>query len=172
MKITTKNITFISVLSAIYVVLALLSIGTNDFKVSIETLAVVTGSITIGPVGGFFVGIVGEFIHQLLSPYGIDPTTILWLLPYAFEGLIVGLIVKKDFGNIPDNKLRLSVIVGEVFLTIAVTLVNWVSAIVQGWGTWELIAAAIPLRVAIMAVRVVLYILILPFLYKNVKKVI
>lgn len=171
-KITTKQLVFISVLAAIYVVLSLVSVGTNDFKVSIESMAVLTGAITIGPIGGFFVGLVGELIHQFIGPYGVDITLILWVLPYSLEGLLAGLIAKKEFGNIPKRRLIHIIIPCEVSLTIMVTLVNWASAIIQGWGAWPIIAAAIPLRLAIMVIRIIVYIIILPLLYNKLKKVI
>lgn len=171
-KITTKQIALISVLAAIYVVLSLISVGTNDFKVSVESFAVITGSVTIGPLGGFFIGLVGEFIHQITGPYGVDATTILWLLPYAIEGLLVGFIVKKEQGNISNKRLITAIILGEISLTIMVTVVNGLSAIIQGWGNWLTISAAIPLRLGIMAVRIVLYCIVLPLLYGRLKKVI
>ena len=171
-KITTKQLVFISVLAAIYVVLSIISFGTNDFKVSIESLAVITGSTVLGPVGGFFVGLVGELIHQLIGPYGVDITLPLWLLPYALEGLMFGLLVKKEHGNISKKRLILTIIPCEICLTVMVTLVNWASAVIQGWGAWQVIAAAIPLRLGIMAVRIVVYIIVLPLLYSRIKKVI
>jgi len=172
MKITTKQLVFTSVLAAIYVVLSILSFGTNNFKVSIESLAVLTGGITIGPLGGFFVGLVGEFIHQITGPYGVDITTPLWVLPYAIEGLLAGLIVRKEHGNISKKKIITATVICEIVLTILVTLVNWVSAIVQGWGTWQVIAAAVPLRLTIMLVRIVIYIFVLPLLYSRLNKAI
>jgi len=172
MNITTKQLVLTSVLAAIYVVLSILSVGTNDFKVSIESLAVLTGGITVGPLGGFFVGLVGEFIHQITGPYGVDITTPLWVLPYAIEGLLAGLLVKKEFGNISRKKIIFTILPCEIILTILVTLVNWVSAIVQGWGSWQVIAAMIPLRLTIMLVRIVVYIFVLPLLYSRIKKAI
>lgn len=172
MKITTKQLVLTSVLAAIYVVLSLVSVGTNDFKVSVESLAVLTGGITVGPLGGFFVGFVGELIHQITGPYGVDITTPLWVLPYAIEGLLAGLLVKKEMGNISRKKLIYTIVPCEILLTVLVTLVNWVSAIVQGWGTWQVILAAVPLRLVIMLVRIVVYIFVLPLLYSRLKKVI
>ena len=170
-KFTTKQLVLISVLAAIFVVLAYVSVGTNDFKVSIESLAVVIGSVILGPVGGFFVGLVGEFIYQL-TYYGLDITTPLWLLPYALEGLFIGLMVKKEFENISKKRLIIVVVINEVLLTAMVTVVNGVSAVIQGWGSWPTIIAGIPLRLAIMVVRIIIYIIVLPLLYKSLKKAI
>lgn len=168
---STKTVTFVGVLAAIFVILSYLSIGTNNFKVSAESFAILIGSFTMGPVTGCLIGFIGEFIKQLLL-YGFDATTLLWTLPYALEGLIAGFIVKKSLGNVPKKKLIASVVVGEITLTALITPVNAISAIIQGWGTWATILAGIPLRLAIMAVRIIIYIIILPTVYNSIKKVV
>ncbi len=170
-KFTTKQLVLCAVLAAIYVILSYISVGTNNFKVSVESLAILTTAVTMGPIPAFFVGLVGEFIHQLLM-YGIDVTTPLWLLPYALEGLLAGFIVKKNLGNLTNKQIIPAIICGEILLTSLVTVVNGISAIVQGWGNWPMIIAGIPLRLGIMAARIVVYILVLPLLYKSLKKVV
>jgi len=159
--ISTKRIAFIGVLSAVYVLLSLLSIGTNDFKVSLETMTILVSAIILGPVDALFVGIVGELIHQLLL-YGLDGTTALWILPYAMEGLIAGLMAKGMKNPITRKNIAPIVIVGELILTLIITPVNALSAYIQGWGNWVTILGGIPLRLAIMGVRIVIYILVLP----------
>jgi ECF transporter S component (folate family) len=169
--ISVRLIALVGVLAAIYFVLSLLSVGTNNFKASFESLAVLVGALTLGPIPGMLVGLVGEFVHQLVA-YGLDPTTPLWLLPYMLEGLFVGLLVRKDLGNIPKTKLITAIIAGEIFLTAVVTPVNWAAAVIQGWGNWAVIAAGIPLRLGIMAVRIAVYVLVLPILYPRLRKVV
>ncbi len=164
-----------AVLAAMYMILAYISVGTNDFKASFESLAVLAAGILLGPSEGVCVGIVGEFVHQILL-YGIDPTTPLWLLPYAFEGLASGLLgrvfLKKagESGD-PSRPRFLAVIcISEILLLVLVTPVNYVSAVIQGWGSWETIALGIPLRIAIMVLRIAVYTAVLPVLYRNIKK--
>lgn len=167
--ISTRRIAFVGVLSAVYVILSLLSIGTNDFRISLETLVILTGAIVLGPLEGCLIGIVGEIIHQLLL-YGIDATTVLWLIPYAAEGLIAGMIAVRNTSPVTSKSAAPTVIVGEVILLLLVTPVNAVTAIIQGWGNWLTILGSIPLRLAIMAIRIVVYILILPFIIKPINR--
>jgi len=161
----------VGALAAIYVVLSILSVGSNNFKASFESLAVLVGAVLLGPIPGMLVALIGEFLHQLLM-YGLDPTTPLWLLPYIVEGLVAGWIVASELGDVSKKRLTLAAIVGEIVLTTVVTPVNYASAVIQGWGNWPMIAAGIPLRLAIMAVRIVLYVLVLPLLYQQLKKVV
>ena len=168
MKLSTKQLALNAVFAALFVILAFISVGTNDFKASFESLATLMAGITMGPLAGLLVGLIGEFIYQLIQ-YGLDPTTVLWLIPYAVCGLVAGLIEKK--GELDNKKLIIIVVVCEILLTVLNTPVNAISAIIQGWGNWATIAAGIPLRLAITAVRIVVYIIIVPILYKAVKNV-
>jgi len=164
-KITTKRIAFVGVLSAVYVLLSLISVGTNDFKISIESMAVLVAALVFGPVDGALVGIVGELIHQMLM-YGIDATTVLWIMPYAAEGLVAGMIAEKRTAPVSAKSLAPSIIVGEVVLLLVVTPVNAVSAIIQGWGNWVTILGSIPIRLIITVVRIVAYIFVLPLIVR------
>lgn len=169
-KITVKELCLFAVLSAMYVILAYISVGTNDFKIAFGSIAILIAALILGPVGGFAVGAMGEFIHQLLL-YGIDPTTPLWLLPYAIAGLVAGIMTMAAKYNPSKTVLFLTIAIHEILITVIVTPVNYVAATIQGWGNWAMIAAAIPLRVAIMAVRIVIYLVVVPPLYKTLKKV-
>ena len=170
-KLDTKQIVLYGVLAALFVILAFISVGTNDFKASFESLATLVAGITIGPVAGLLVGLVGEFVFQIIQ-YGIDATTVLWLIPYAVSGLVAGLIAKRFKFVLDVKKIALAVIWSELVLTVLNTPVNAIAAIIQGWGNWATILAVVPLRLAIMAVRMVVFIIIVPPLYKAVKKVI
>ena len=171
-KITTKKIASVGVLAAVYIVLSLLSVGTNNFKASFESFAVLIAGVLLGPAEGFLVGVVGEFVHQIIL-YGIDPTTPLWLIPYSMEGLLAGLLAKKLlWPREPKLGHYAAVIIPcEFLLTLLVTPVNALAAVIQGWGNWVTIAAGIPLRFAVMAVRMVIYCIVLPLVYPRLKKV-
>lgn len=171
-KITTRRIAFVGVLAALYIVLSLISVGTNGFKASFESFAVLIAGTLFGPLEGFLVGLIGEFVHQIIA-YGIDPTTPLWLIPYSVEGLAAGLLAKKVLWP-REPKLGdyvTAVIPCEFLLTLLVTPVNAVAAIIQGWGNWLTISAGIPLRLVIMAIRMVVYCAILPLIYPRLKTV-
>ena len=170
-KFTVKEIAFYAVLAALFVILAFISVGTNDFKASFESLATLMAGITLGPVAGFCVGLVGEFIYQIIQ-YGLDATTVLWLIPYAVSGLVAGLVAKKFDFHLEVKHIIIAVILSEFVLTLLNTPVNAISAIIQGWGNWATILASVPLRLAIMAARMIIFCLIVPVIYKPVSKVV
>lgn len=167
-KITTKQLVTVAVLAAIYAVLSAVSFGTNNFHVSVQSLATLVGAALLGPIPGFLVGFIGEFIHQLIA-YGLDPTTILWTLPYALEGLLAGVLCSKA-GSLDLKKFVPIIIVSEIVLTVLITPVNAISALIQGWYYPGIILGGLGLRFAITAVRIVVYIIVLPILYNALKK--
>ena len=168
-KLTTKQLVLYGVLAALFVILAFISVGTNDFKASFESLATLMSGLLFGPIAGFMVGLVGEFIFQIVQ-YGLDATTVLWLIPYAVSGLVAGLFGRAYKFDLDTKHIIIAAIVSELTLTVLNTPVNAVSAIIQGWGNWATIAAGIPLRLAIMAVRMVIFAVIVPPLYKGLKR--
>jgi len=170
-KLSTHQIVLYGVLAALFVILSFISVGTNDFKASFESLGTLVAGITLGPLAGLLVGVVGEFVFQIIQ-YGIDATTVLWLIPYAVSGLTAGLIAKHWKFDLDAKKIAVAVICSELILTLLNTPVNAVAAIIQGWGNWLTILGGIPLRLAIMAVRMIIFIIIVPPLYKALKKVI
>ena len=93
MKNTKKMVTA-SVLVALYLVLGYLTIDLKLIKISISSLPLVVGGMIMGPGMGLAIGLIGSFLSQMLH-YGLTSTTILWMIPIASRGLVVGLYAKK-----------------------------------------------------------------------------
>ena len=83
-----------AVLIALYVLLgfAKIPIG-NMLRINLASFAVVVCAVAFSPVDGLIVGFMGEFLSQILGPYGMTPTTALWALPEAVRGLMLGLMM-------------------------------------------------------------------------------
>ena len=88
---TVKRITLDAMLVALYVLLGFwkIPIG-NLLRVNLASFAVVVCAITFSPIDGLIVGLLGELLSQILGPYGLTPTTMLWVLPEATRGLLLG----------------------------------------------------------------------------------
>ena len=65
------RITFSAICLALYVILTLISIETPIFKITLDGLPVIFAAIVLGPVEGFSVGLLGSFIGEFFSPYGL-----------------------------------------------------------------------------------------------------
>lgn len=81
----------LALLTAMMVLLTMtISIQTPFFKLSFGSLPVVLAAMLFGPLEGAAVAVLGEFTVQVLGPYGLMPTTIIWVWPPAIRALVVG----------------------------------------------------------------------------------
>ena len=92
--ITAKRLVLNAALIALYVLLGFLKIPIgNMLRINLASFAVVVCAVAFSPVDGLIVGFMGEFLSQILGPYGMTPTTALWALPEAVRGLMLGLMM-------------------------------------------------------------------------------
>lgn len=76
--------------AALYVLLNLVSIKAGNLRITFSSLPVVVSGLLFGPADAVLTALGGEFLNQMLS-YGFSPTTLLWMLPPAVRGLLVGM---------------------------------------------------------------------------------
>lgn len=105
-----------AMLIAIFVILSMV-----PSEISWASLPVLLCAFLISPVDAITVAIFGSFIEQLW--YGINYTTVLWMLPWALFGCFVGLgayVVRKH----PRVwKTVVIIVCGEILLNLANTTV-------------------------------------------------
>ena len=103
-----KRLVLNGVLIALYVVLGYLRIQIgNSFRISIAPFAVILAALLFGGMDGLIVGFLGEFLSQVLGPYGLTPTTLLWVLPEAARGLLLGcMMLGFDKKHTPGQLLK------------------------------------------------------------------
>lgn len=91
-KMSTRRITFNAIFIAIYVVLRYFNIPLGDsFRFTMGPFAVILCALLYGPVDGLIVGFLGEFLSQILGPYGLTATTVLWCVGETLRGATLGL---------------------------------------------------------------------------------
>ena len=91
-KMAVKRLVVNAVLIAIYYALRLLNIPFGDaFRFTLAPFSVILCALLFGPVDGLIVGLLGEFLSQILGPYGLTPTTLLWCLGETVRGVSLGL---------------------------------------------------------------------------------
>ena len=101
---TARRIAINAVLIALYIVLGFIKIPIgNMLRINFASFAVVVCAVAFSPIDGLVVGFLGEFLSQILGPYGLTPTTALWALPEAVRGLLLGLSVLLIVGRQPTN---------------------------------------------------------------------
>ncbi len=90
---TTKRIVIDALLIALFFVLSMFAVEIVGVKITFVSLPTVVCAMLYGPVDACIVGLLGAFLEQMLK-YGFTATTLLWILPAAIRGLLLGLGVR------------------------------------------------------------------------------
>ena len=128
---TARRLALNAVLIALYVLLGFLKIPIgNMLRINLASFAVVVCAVAFSPVDGIIVGFMGEFLSQVLGPYGMTPTTALWALPEAVRGLLLGLLMllfaKKQLtaSSLLKSKAITWYLIASVIAGVAASLLN------------------------------------------------
>ncbi|MCI9157127.1 MAG: folate family ECF transporter S component [Lawsonibacter sp.] len=129
------TICMIALLTAMMVLLKrTIAIETPYFKFNFASLPIMLAAMLFGPVEGMVVGLLGEFIAQITGPYGLAPTTVLYVAPAAIRGVVVGLGAvwcRRTGKRIESRPVACYAIcvAGAVFTTLGNTVSIWLESV-------------------------------------------
>lgn len=167
----TKRLVTDALCAAIYVVLAnLVGLSLGPIKLSLDGFPILLGAVLFGPLDGFIIGFLGNFISQLLGAYGLSATTVLWCFPPAVLGLTAGLGAKKLGGQAMKLKsIGLVVFVCLLIDTTLTTGVMWGDCLVYKYS-FVTYAPYIVWRYAADVIKAIVYALLLPPVARAIRK--
>ena len=149
-KFNARRICYIALLAAMYYVLNLLEIRTpGNLHVTLDALPVMVSALLIGPMDAALVAFFGELLNQVIGPYGITATTLLWVMPPVIYALIIGLIAKRQSrGALENHPIACYVvcILAALVRTAANTGVIWLDSIIYGYYSFALVFGAAAIR--------------------------
>ena len=98
----------------LFIVLGFLRIRVGNFlEIGFATIVIAYAAIMFSPVDALIIAFLGEGVNQVfLSPYGLSPTTPLWIMPVVLRALIICLVAyfyKKRGDNLVNHKVMLFV---------------------------------------------------------------
>lgn len=173
MKLRNQSVVFKMTLMALslalYVALSYASINLQFIKISLTGLPIIFIAVVYGPIEGMLVGGIGEFFCQLVSQYGLTPTTPLWVLPAIIRGLIVGLLFKQKHVKSHLKLWIFTVILCCLAVTGINTFVIWLDAKLFQYPS-GLTNITIILRFVGSVASAVIYALIVPALFEPLIK--
>ena len=149
-----KRLVVDAMLVAIYVVLGLLRIQIgNALRISIAPFAVILCALTFGPADGLIVGFMSEFLAQILGPYGLTPTTLLWCVGETARGLLLGLCAMglKRWNLSGVKHVAATVvfcIVTGIVSAFGNTLAVYVDSKMFGYYSYEIVFGVLAVRLA------------------------
>ncbi len=176
MKNYPLKICLCSVMAALYVVLDLfssyLSRFTGDtFKISLSALPIMIVAVILGPVWAMATGFTGAFIGQLLGPYGITVTTLLWCLPAVVRAASFGLLFIAFKKSIKRTALSVSSIISSVLVTVTNTAVLYLDSVINHYSS-TIFGTVLIYRFLIGIISGLIFAFILPEIIKLMSSVI
>ncbi len=140
-----------ALLTAMYVLLGTcLVIRHPAIEITLKSLPVVVGALLFGPACGGLVALLGEFLAQLLA-WGLQPNTILWVLPPVANGLVVGALAvrSRNAGTPLEERLGrcyAAALLGSLATSIVTTVSLWLDSLMYGYYTFALVFGGALLR--------------------------
>ena len=147
-SMSTRKLVTIAMLTAVYVVLSL--VGTLNLwwiRISVDSLPIILGALLYGPVGGLLVGLLGSFMNQLIT-YGLTATTVLWVIPAAARGLMIGAYAKKHNYDLSRTQIIGSLCLTAVIVTALNTGAMYLDSVINGYYTYAYVFGGVLTRVA------------------------
>ena len=168
----TRRLTTLAMLIAIYSVLSVITpIKLVNFKFTFEAFPVLVAGLLFGPVDGLIVGGVGSFIYQVIySGYGINATTLIWILPHAISGLIVGAYAKKKDFTLTRKQIIFISIVSSFVVTALNCVALLVDSLIYDYYSFAIVFGNVFIKLTSGVILSLIYSTILPDLISFVKK--
>lgn len=138
-RFNTRALCRVAMLAALYVLLNnTIAIKAGNLRITFASLPVVVSALLFGPMESALTALLGEFINQLLGGYGITATTVLWLIPPAVRGVVIGLaaLACRRTGRPLERRTALSYgicVLGALCTTLTNTAVIAADALIYGY---------------------------------------
>lgn len=170
MMINVKNKIIIAVLAALFIPLSYFSITIPVFnlKLTLQNLPIYIGAIMYGPLAGGLIAFLGQFFSQILQ-YGLEPMTIIWVLPQVILGLLTGLIIYNKNIGLRSKGFLVAIIFLNLLVTVLNTICSYLDAYIKEYNIYATTATIIPKFVVSIIVAIV-FAIIIPYIIKAIKK--
>ncbi len=172
----TRRLVMDAFFAALYFVFArFVSIDTPIVQISFSSFPIIFCALMLGTRDALLVAFVGSYLEQVTSPYGLSPTTPLWMLPVILLALFAALFgrllprpleIKKTGRLLP---LLVIILCGELLLTVTNTAALYIDGWVMHYPVKALDAIALT-RLINCAVRAAINCVVLPLLLPPVQK--
>ncbi|MBQ1544691.1 MAG: folate family ECF transporter S component [Clostridia bacterium] len=160
-KMNVRQLTLDAMLAAMCAVLGFIAIDMQSLKITFEGFPVLVGALIFGPLDGFMVGFVGTFVYQLLR-YGFTATTLIWVLPYALSGLIVGFVAKRFNFDMNKKEILITVMINELVVLLINTVGIYIDSKIYGYYHPAIITGMLLPRIGIAVAKGLAYSAIIP----------
>ena len=171
MQKTVARICGDGMLLAVYVVLSIVTIRiTPNLQITFTGLAIILACVLYGLPDALLIALLGSFVSQLRSTYGLTITTPIWMLPPLFRALFFGAIYEiylKHKIKLENKKILFIVyaIVAGLLTTLANTGAIFLDAYIFQYPVSMAIVESIMRFVSSILSSVAIALIALPVVY-------
>ena len=158
-------------LLAVYVVLSILTIRiTPNLQITFTGLAIILACVLYGWVDGLLVALLGSFISQLRSTYGLTITTPIWMIPPILRAAVFGLVYEiylKHGIKLEDKKVWFIIFatIAGLVVTVANTGAIFLDAYIFNYPVAMAFIESIMRFVSSILSSIVISVIALPVIY-------
>ena len=171
MKRTISRICGDGMLLAIYIVLSTLTVKlTPNLQITFTGVAIIMASVLYGLPDALLVALLGSFVSQLRSAYGLTVTTPIWMIPPVLRALVFGLaydlFLKKGI-RLEEKRILfvVFVIVSGLVTTLANTGAIFLDAYIFEYPVAMAVIESVMRFVSSIASSVFMGLITLPIIY-------
>ncbi|MCQ2385943.1 MAG: ECF transporter S component, partial [Clostridia bacterium] len=133
-----------AVLAALFFALSLFSIKVGDvFKFTLSSFPILLAGLLFGLPDACAVAVIGAFLEQALSSYGLPPTTPLWLLPAIVRALTIGIYAAACRKTYRYYSVILVCVLSSFLVTVTNTAVMYLDSVILGYYSYAYVFGAI-----------------------------
>lgn len=161
-----------AMLVALYVVFStVFSFKTPWFEVSLVSLPIFLSAWLFGMQDAVVIALLGSFLEQLMSPYGLSPTTPLWMAPVVVLAVVaaLGFLFVRRSGK--PALLLVVIVVAELVLTVCNTAALYLDGYIMQYAVKALHLIALP-RLINSGVRIALSCILVPLLLPPLRRLV
>lgn len=126
----TQTLVLSALLMAMHVILSYFSLDLPLMKINLSPLPIILAGLLFGPMVGGTVGLIGSLLYQMLK-FGIDPTTIFWIIPVGIRGLLIGIYAKARKFKLKVFEMIVLIITTSFIATILNTIGLYITGFVN-----------------------------------------
>ena len=169
-----KSLCVCSVLAALYVALEWIAAYTgkvffaDSYQPPISCFPLIVASMSFGIFWGTMTGLVGSFISQLMLPYPINISTILWMIPtvcYSLSVALLFLIFKKSQKPVI---LSAELIISSLVLSFMNVIISYLNNYILDLSN-ALLALFLPVKIISAVISAIVFAIIVPPIIKKLK---
>jgi len=131
----TSKLVINALFIALHIALCYVSIKLGNMTITVSGLPIILGGMMFGPIAGLEIGLIGSFLNQMLQ-YGLTATTVIWVLPAAIRGLMIGAYARRHDYHLERGQLFFIIVFSAMIVTLTNTAAMYIDSKVYGYYSY------------------------------------